>query len=70
MRKSDPEQTIEMLPVSLGRAPNKAYRTREHLTEAEMAKLLDALKRNRHGHRDWLIGLMTYPPRPARQRGV
>jgi site-specific recombinase XerD len=37
-----------------------AYRVREHLTEAEMDKLLAALKRNRHGHRDWLIGLMIY----------
>src|SRR5262249_55299527 len=31
-----------------------------HLTEAEMAKLLAALKANRHGHRDWLIGLLIY----------
>src|SRR5262249_32329545 len=35
-------------------------RTREHLTEAEMAKLLVALKSNRYGHRDWLIGLLIY----------
>src|SRR3984957_11989110 len=45
---------------SKGRERNGAYRVREHLTEAEMDKLLDALKRNRHGHRDWLIGLMIY----------
>jgi len=32
----------------------------EHLTEDQMAKLLTALKRNRHGHRDWLIGLLIY----------
>jgi integrase len=25
-----------------------------------MAKLLTALKANRHGHRDWLIGLLIY----------
>ena len=25
-----------------------------------MAKLLAALKTKRHGHRDWLIGLLTY----------
>src|ERR1700730_13944243 len=30
------------------------------LTEAEMAKLLATLKRNRQGHGDWLIGLMLY----------
>jgi type 1 fimbriae regulatory protein FimB/type 1 fimbriae regulatory protein FimE len=43
-----------------GRKPNAAYRVREHLTESEVTKLLAALKRNRHGHRDWLIGLMIY----------
>jgi hypothetical protein len=26
--------------------------------QAEMDKPLAALKRNRHGHRDWLIGLI------------
>jgi hypothetical protein len=30
------------------------------LTEDEMARLLAALKRNRHGQRDWLIGLLIY----------
>jgi site-specific recombinase XerD len=43
-----------------GRKANAAYRTREHLTEVEMAKLLDALKRNRHGDRDRLIGLLIF----------
>jgi site-specific recombinase XerD len=43
-----------------GRRANDVYRVREHLTEAEMDRLLAALKRNRHGHRDWLIGLMIY----------
>jgi site-specific recombinase XerD len=47
-------------PVAATRKPNAAHRVREHLTEAEMDKLLAALKRNRHGHRDWLIGLMIY----------
>ena len=37
---------------SKGRRGNDAYRIREHLTEAEVDKLLGALKRNRHGHRD------------------
>jgi integrase len=50
-----------MRPVaSKGRKANDAYRTREHLTEAEMTKLLAALKTNRHSHRDWLIGLLIY----------
>ena len=45
---------------SKGRGGNDAYRVREHLTEAETDKLLAALKRNRHGQRDWLIGLIIY----------
>jgi site-specific recombinase XerD len=50
-----------MRPVTTkGREPNAAYRVREYLTEDEMAKLLDALSRNRHGHRDRLIGLLIY----------
>jgi site-specific recombinase XerD len=50
-----------MRPVApTGRKTNDAYRVREHLTEAEMDKLLAALKANRHGHRDWLIGLLIY----------
>ena len=48
-----------MRPVQ-GRKPNDAYRVREHLTEDEVDRLLAALKANRHGHRDWLIGLLIY----------
>jgi site-specific recombinase XerD len=47
-----------MRPV--GRKPNATYRVREHLTEDEIARLLDALSRNRHGKRDRLIGLLIY----------
>ena len=50
-----------MRPVAeKGRKTNDAYRVREHLTEQEVTKLLAALKANRHGHRDWLIGLLIY----------
>jgi site-specific recombinase XerD len=52
-------KSTDMRPVA-GRKTNDAYRVREHLTEAEMSKLLTALKANRHGHRDWLIGLLIY----------
>jgi site-specific recombinase XerD len=45
---------------SKGRRGNEVYRVREHLTEAEIEKLLAALKRNRCGQRDWLIGLLIY----------
>ena len=54
-------KSSEMRPVApQGRKANDAYRVREHLTESEMDKLLAALKANRHGHRDWLIGLLIY----------
>src|SRR4029077_10329385 len=43
-----------------GRRGDDGYRVREHLTDGEIDKLLGALKRNRHGHRDWLIGLIIY----------
>jgi integrase len=50
-------KSFVMRPV---RRANVEYRVREHLTETEVGKLLAALKANRHGHRDWLIGLMIY----------
>jgi site-specific recombinase XerD len=54
-------ESVEMRTVgNQGRKANDAYRVREHLTEQEVAKLLAALKTNRHGHRDWLIGLLIY----------
>ena len=51
-----------MRPV---RWANAEYRVREHLTETEIEKLLTALKGNRHGSRDWLIGLMIYRQWPS-----
>ena len=30
------------------------------VAQRELAAVLAALKRNRHGHRDWLIGLLIY----------
>jgi hypothetical protein len=53
-------KSTEKRPVAAGRRSNAAYRVREHLTEDEMARLLAALKRKRHGQRDWLIGLLIY----------
>ena len=54
------KNTVKRPVASKGRKTNDAYRVREHLTEGEMDKLLAALKQNRHGHRDWLIGLLIY----------
>jgi hypothetical protein len=34
------------------RPPNRDLRTREHLTEAEVERLMKAMKDNRYGHRD------------------
>jgi type 1 fimbriae regulatory protein FimB/type 1 fimbriae regulatory protein FimE len=50
-----------MRPVApAGRKANDAYRVREHLTASEIDRLFKALKVNRHGERDWLIGLLIY----------
>lgn len=45
---------------NIGRKANASYRDREHLTEDEVLKVLKALKANRQGHRDWLMGLLAY----------
>jgi site-specific recombinase XerD len=55
--------TTEMQTVGSsrkGRLKNKAYRSREHLTSAEVETLVASAKTNRHGARDSLMILMTY----------
>ena len=42
------------------RRPNAELRPREHLTEREVEKLIDAAKGNRHGQRDATMILMTF----------
>lgn len=42
------------------RRPNVDLRTREHLTEAEIERLIAAGKANRHGHRDATMVLVAY----------
>ena len=42
------------------RKPNSAYRTREHLTGAEVDRLIDAAKSNRYGHRDATMILVAF----------
>ena len=42
------------------RLPNAALRTREHLTEAEVQRLMDAARKNRWGHRDATMILTAY----------
>lgn len=42
------------------RRPNADLRTREHLTEAEVERLMNAAKKNRWGHRDATMILVAY----------
>ena len=46
--------------VAQRRRPNADYRTREHLTEAEIEKLIEAAKGNRYGHRDATMILVAF----------
>jgi integrase len=51
------EKRTVAVPV---RKPNSEYRTREHLTEAEVKKLIEAAKDNRYGRRDSTMVLLAY----------
>jgi integrase len=42
------------------RPPNATLRTREHLTEPEVERLMDAARKNRWGHRDATMVLVAY----------
>jgi site-specific recombinase XerD len=46
--------------VMAQRPPNAEMRTREHLTEAEVERLMDAARKNRWGHRDATMVLVAY----------
>jgi type 1 fimbriae regulatory protein FimB/type 1 fimbriae regulatory protein FimE len=46
--------------VTPKRRPNADLRTREHLTETEVERLIEAAKRNRWGHRDATMVLVAY----------
>jgi site-specific recombinase XerD len=52
--------TIVKRTVTPTRLPNTHLRTREHLTEAEIERLMDAAKKNRWGHRDATMILVAY----------
>jgi hypothetical protein len=47
--------TTEKRTVTPRRPRNGTLRTREHLTIDEVERLIEAAKRNRHGHRDALM---------------
>jgi integrase len=42
------------------RPTNAALRTREHLAQHEVEKLIEVVKRNRHGRRDALMIFLVY----------
>lgn len=46
--------------VTPRRLPNHELRPREHLTEREVEKLIEAAKKNRHGQRDATIILICF----------
>ena len=53
--------TIDFQTVAASRRkPNAHYRTREHLTEAEVERLMAAARQNRWGHRDATMILVAY----------
>jgi site-specific recombinase XerD len=52
--------TAENRTVTPRRRPNAEIRTREHLTEAEVEKLIKAAGTNRWGHRDATMILVAY----------
>jgi type 1 fimbriae regulatory protein FimB/type 1 fimbriae regulatory protein FimE len=46
--------------VAPRRLANSKYRSREHLTQSEVEKLIEAAKTNRYGHRDATMLLVAY----------
>ena len=50
----------EKRTVAPRRRSNRELRPREHLTELEVAKLIEAAKRNRHGQRDAAMILICF----------
>lgn len=51
---------IQKRAVTPLRRPNSDLRTREHLTETEVEKLIETAKGNRYGHRDATMMLVAY----------
>jgi integrase len=58
--KRVPPSTVKQTVDMARRRPNAELRTREYLTEAEIERLLDAVKDNRWGHRDRTMILVAF----------
>ena len=54
------QPTTKKRAVAPRRQPNRELRSREHLTETEVEKLIEAAKDNRYGHRDATMILVAY----------
>jgi site-specific recombinase XerD len=52
--------TTKKRTVRPKRPPNADLRTREYLTEAEVERLLETTRGNRHGHRDSTMVIVAY----------
>jgi integrase len=53
--------TVRSAPARLPRRkPNAEYRSREHLTQREVERLIEAVKGNRWGHRDATMVLVAF----------
>ena len=53
--------TVQSAPARLPRRKlNVEYRSRKHLTEHEVGRLMEAMKGNRWGHRDATMVLMAF----------
>ena len=52
--------TVNRTVATPRRKPNSVYRTREHLTGAEVDRLINAAKANRWGHRDATMILVAF----------
>jgi integrase len=51
---------IQKRAVGPTRRPNRELRSREHLTQLEVGRVIAAAKHNRHGHRDSTMLLVAY----------
>jgi integrase len=54
------QPTTKKRAVAPRRQPNRELRSREHLTQTEVEKLIEAAKDNRYGHRDATMILVAY----------
>jgi integrase len=69
LRLVTPSTDFGAVPAAkpLRKRPNAEFRSRDYLTEAEVERLIEAAKSNRHSHRDATM-ILDVPAWPARCR--